>query len=204
MKLKGLFFLFLSINMSFAVAQSSDSLNTFLGRIFLPSIDIGYQIPNSSIIEGSVRFATSIEYRIRNNNDFFVRLNYDTYGARYNLQDENATSNTIEGTAQMYDVSIAPGYRFGDDTYRLMISFMPGIRFYEFPSASITNQQILIGQESNYLFTTSALITLEYYFDQKSALTLSLFQNQVWKKVDFWADGGSAVGISIGFITSLL
>ena len=36
----------------------------FLGRIFLPSIDIGYQIPNSDLIEGSERIATSIEYRI--------------------------------------------------------------------------------------------------------------------------------------------
>ncbi|GAB4417412.1 MAG: hypothetical protein OHK0039_27720 [Bacteroidia bacterium] len=54
------------------------------------------------------------------------------------------------------------------------------------------------------LFTTSFLTVVEYYFDEKSALTLSLFQNQVWRKVDFWQDGGAAWGFSLGFITSLL
>ena len=176
----------------------------FLGRIFLPSIDIGYQIPNSDLIEGSERIATSIEYRIRNNNDFFIRLNYDTYGARYNLPANNNTSNTISGTVQFSDISLAPGYRLGDNTFRLMFSYMPGIKLYEFPTATLNGQVIQISQEKKSLFTTTALITLEYYFDDKSALTLSLFQNQVWRDIDFWEDGSSAVGFSIGFITSLI
>jgi len=176
----------------------------FLGRIFLPSIDIGYQIPNSDLIEGSERIATSIEYRIRNNNDFFMRLNYDTYGARYNLPANNNTSNTISGTVQFSDISLAPGYRLGDNTFRLMFSYMPGIKLYEFPTATLNGQVIQISQEKKSLFTTTALVTLEYYFDDKSALTLSLFQNQVWRDIDFWEDGRSAVGFSIGFITSLI
>lgn len=176
----------------------------FLGRIFLPSIDIGYQIPNSDLIEGSERIATSIEYRLSNNNDFFIRLNYDTYGARYNLPADNNTSNTISGTVQFSDISLAPGYRLGDNTFRLMFSFMPGIKRYEFPTASVNGQAIQVSQEKKLLFTTTALVTLEYYFDEKSALTFSIFQNHVWREVDFWEDGRTAIGFSIGFITSLL
>lgn len=186
-----------------SLAQDRPS-NGFLSRIFLPSIDIGYQVPNTDLLEGATRFGTSIEYRIKNNNDFFVRLNYDTYGARYRLSAINSTSNTIEGTVQFSDVLLAPGYRLGDDTYRLMFSLMPGIKLYEFPSATLNGQLISVQQESKTLFTSSVLVTLEYYFDEKSALTLSIFHNQVWKEVDFWVGGRSAIGFSIGFITSLI
>lgn len=48
------------------------------------------------------------------------------------------------------------------------------------------------------------MTAIEYYFDEKSAFTFTLFQNQVWDKVDFWEDKGSAYGFSIGFITSLM
>ena len=184
--------------------NTSEEEYDFLGRIFLPSIDIGYQIPNSDLIEGSERIATSIEYRLSNNNDFFIRLNYDTYGARYNLPADNNTSNTISGTVQFSDISLAPGYRLGDNTFRLMFSFMPGIKRYEFPTASVNGQAIQVSQEKKLLFTTTALVTLEYYFDEKSALTFSIFQNHVWREVDFWEDGRTAIGFSIGFITSLL
>lgn len=192
---------------SFGQSNESDP-NNFWKRVFLPSIDVGYQIPNSSLLEGSVRFGTSIEYRVKNNNDFFIRLNYDTYGARYNLSTignaNNSLTNSIQGTVQFTDFLIAPGYRLGDNTWRIMFSVMPGIKIYEFPTATIDGQQVVISQEGKSVFTTSALTTLEYYFDEKSAFTISLFQNQVWKEVDFWVDGGSAVGFSIGFITSLM
>lgn len=196
--------LLLSVVPCTAQSADPDSTNAFLKRIFLPSIDAGYQFNNSSVLGGSVKFATTIEYRIRNNNDFFLRLSYDTYGARYQLPAANSTFNTIEGTVQMTDVSLAPGYRMGDNTFRLMFSFMPGIKLYEFPTAEVINQQIEIRQEGKSIFTTTFLTTLEYYFDEKSALTLSAFQNQVWKRVDFWEDSGAAYGISLGFITSLI
>ena len=184
--------------------EENNQENTFWSRIFLPSIDAGYQVPNSDLIRGSVRIGTSIEYRVRNNNDFFVRLNYDTYGAGFLLSDNNTTTNTIEGTVQFTDVLLGPGYRLGDNTFRIMFSVLPGIKLYEFPTADTDGQQIIIRQESKSVFTTVALTTLEYYINEKSALTLSFFQNQVWRKVDFWEDGGSAVGFSVGFITSLL
>jgi hypothetical protein len=186
------------------LSTDTTSEEGFWGRIFLPSIEVGYQIPNSSVLGGAVRFGTSIEYRIRNNNDFFIRLNYDTYGARYDLKTNNATTNSLQGTVQFTDIMLAPGYRFGDRTFRFMFCIMPGVKVYDFPSAVVNNQQILVSQQRRYIFSTSVLGTLEYYFDEKSALTFSLFQNQVYKQQDFWPDGGSAYGFSIGFITSLL
>lgn len=187
-----------------ALAQNEVNQNSFWKRIFLPSIDAGYQVPNSDVISGSLRIGTSIEYRIRNNNDFFIRLNYDTYGAKYNLANSNGTTNTIEGTAQFTDLVFGPGYRLGDNTFRLMFAALPGIKLYEFPTADTNGQQIILKQESKSVFTTMLLSTLEYYIDEKSALTLSVYQNQVWEDGDFWVGGRSAVGFSVGFITSLM
>ena len=190
---------------SHALAQTdSTERSGFWSRIFLPSIDIGYQWANSDLLDGSVRIGTSIEYRIRNNNDFFVRLNYDTYSARYLLANNNNTTNTLEGSAQFTDVLFGPGYRLGDRKFRIIFSAMAGIKLYEFPTAVVDGQQVIVRQEESAIFTTLFLSTLEYYIDDKSALTLSVYQNQVWQSVDFWANGGSAIGFSIGFITSLI
>ncbi len=104
-----------------AAAQTDSTANGFWSRIFLPSIEPGYQVPTSGLISPSLRFGTSIEYRFRNNNDFFVRLNYDTYGARYRRETNNATTNPIEGTVQFTDVTVSPGYRFGDNTFRFVV-----------------------------------------------------------------------------------
>ncbi|MEO1053415.1 MAG: hypothetical protein AAFX87_22465 [Bacteroidota bacterium] len=196
-------FLFISCNAA-AQDDTENTKNNFWGRIFLPSIDAGYQVSNSDLIGGSVRIGTSIEYRVRNNNDFFIRLNYDTYGASYTLANNNSTTNTIEGTVQFTDIVAGPGYRLGDNTFRLMFAVMPGIKLYDFPTATLDGQNITINSKSESIFTTILLSTVEYYVDSKSALTFSLYQNQVWNEVDFWVGGRSAVGFSIGFITSLL
>lgn len=131
-------------------------------------------------------------------------MNYDTYGSAYVLSNGNNTTNTIEGTVQFTDVVSGIGYRLGDNTFRMMISVMPGIKLYEFPTAVTEGQRIIVRQESKTTFTSIFLVTLEYYVDQKSALTFSIYQNQVWKSVDFWQNDGSAFGVSLGFITSLL
>ncbi len=189
---------------SIAQEKTDTTSKEFLSRIFLPSLDLGYQFPNSDLVSGSVRFSASIEYRFRNNNDFFLRLTYDTYGVNYDISDASSLFNTIEGNVQMTDIFLAPGYRFGGKKFRVMVSPMPGIKLYQVPTVNITGQDIDIEQESKSIFTTSILTTLEYYFDEKTAVTLSLYQNQVWKSVDYWEDGRWTLGFSVGFITSII
>jgi hypothetical protein len=187
-------------------SDKKDSLSTLdiiANRIFLPSFDIGYIQPITDLMEGDIIVKTSIEYRIRNNNDIFIRLTYDTYTSKYFLKSNNLTTNNIEGTASFSDLYIGSGYRFGDETIRFLLSVNPGIKFYEFPVAKIENDNVIIQQKSKIAFTTSFLSTLEYYFDEKSALTVSVFNNQVWEEIDFWAEGGSSIGLSLGFITAL-
>jgi hypothetical protein len=201
----GIIFLFIFSTLSLSAQEMTDEeFEEIAGRIFMPSLDVGYIHPNSDIMQGAYIVKTTLEYRISNNNDYFIRLSYDTYGSRYQLPGNASGFNTIEGTVQVQDIFLAPGYRWGDQKYRIMVALMPGIKIYEYPTASINNQNIQLKQEGRRLFTTSILTTLEYYFDEKSALAVSLYQNQVWKPVDFWSEGASAFGISIGLITSLL
>lgn len=188
---------------SVLIAQENPD-KAILRRIFLPSIDMGIDVPVSDILKPSLRIATAVEYRIRNNNDFFIRLNYDTYSPRYVLPASLSTTNTIEGTARISELSLAPGYRFGDKDFRLMIALNPGLKFYEFPVATAQGPVLQLSLSSGRVFSTSAFSTLEYYFDEKSALTFSLYYNRVWEAVDFWAEGQNSYGASLGFITALL
>lgn len=183
---------------------SDSTLNKIAGRIFLPSFDVGFQFSGSDLIGNSLVAKTSIEYRFRNNDDFFLRLSLDTYAADYFLKEVNQTSNNIEGTVQFSDFLLAPGYRLGDQDVRFIISTMAGVKTYSFPTASLQNQTILVRQKSKSIFTSTFLIAGELYFDQKSAITVSAHYNLVWKEIDFWEDNGGAFGISLGFITSLL
>ncbi|MDW3192351.1 MAG: hypothetical protein R8G66_08300 [Cytophagales bacterium] len=197
-------YLLLFVGAAVAQEETDTTFNKIASRIFLPSFDIGYQFSGSDLIGNSLVAKTSIEYRFRNNDDFFIRLSLDTYGAEYNLREINNTTNNIEGTVQFNDFLLAPGYRFGDHEFRVLVTAMSGIKTYEFPTADLNGTTITVRQKSRSIFTSTFLIAGELYFDQKSAVTLSLHYNQVWKNIDFWEDGGGAYGISMGFITSLL
>lgn len=86
----------------------------------------------------------------------------------------------------------------------MMFAVGPGWKMYDFPVGELQVSDIILSQDRRSVFTTSFMTALEYYFNEKSAVTITLFQNQVWERVDFWEDNGSAYRFSIGFITSLM
>ncbi len=177
---------------------------TFGEQVFLPSIEIGYMHELADELGGGVLLKTSIEYRVRNNNDIFFRINYDTYNADYELDPENGITNVIKGTAHFTDLLFGAGYRFGDNKWRCFIMVQPGIKYYNFPEPVITNTAINIEQGKSRTFCTRATLGFEYYITEKSAISLDFLQGQVWDETAFWKDSGSAIGFSVGFITSLM
>ncbi|MGD1847111.1 MAG: hypothetical protein ACFB10_17105 [Salibacteraceae bacterium] len=172
-------------------------------QVFLPSLEIGYLFNSASVLSGSVLIKSSIELRLRNNNDLFLRVNYDKYDADYTLEPENNLTNVIKGTAAFTDLLLGPGYRFGDKKYRMFIMVQGGFKYYNFPEFVQNNNVVNLEQGRSRTFTSRATLGLEYYLTEKSAISLDFIQGQVWDKKDFWADSGSALGFSIGFITSL-
>lgn len=183
--------------------QEAAGDENFGSQIFLPSIEIGYVGNSADVLSGGVLVKTSLEYRVRNNNDLFFRLNYDNSTADYTLGSENALTNVIEGTASFNDLLFGTGYRFGDNKLRMFIMLQAGVKYYNFPEFVQTNSVISISQAKSNVFSTRATLGFEYYFTEKSAFSFDLLQNQVWDEKDFWNESGSAYGFSVGFITSL-
>lgn len=172
-------------------------------QIFLPSIEMGYVHNNASALSGGIITKTSIEFRLRNNNDLFSRVNYDIHNTEYTLESINLASNIIKGKASFSDILAGLGYRFGDAKFRYFLMAQSGIRLYNYPIAIQNGNEITIEQGGNSIFMTRATIGVEYYFDEKSAVSFEVFQSQVWDKVDFWKDRGDGVGFSLGIITAL-
>jgi len=185
------------------VSAQDQSPEGYASRIFLPSIEIGYFNHGSELLGAGLITKTSLEYRFRNNNDFFLRINYDQHRADFQLEIINGTSNVIEGTASFTDALLGPGYRFGDRKLRAFVMFQAGLDFYNFPVARQSGTTINIEQGLDKVFCTRATLGFEYYFNEKAAFSVDFFQNQIWERKAFWPDRGDAWGISAGVITSL-
>ena len=185
-------------------SQTGNTAEEDFGKqVFLPSIEMGYLNNQAKHLSGGLVLKTSIEYRIRNNNDVFFRLNYDTYDSKYKLENINSLTNIVKGVASFSDLLLGAGYRFGDAKVRSFVALQSGVKFYNFPIAHQTGSITNIELNSRNLFTTRVALGAEYYMNEKSAFTLEIFQNQVWNKQDFWLDSGNIYGVSVGFITAL-
>lgn len=183
-------------------AQTEDE--NIVSRIFLPSLEIGFVDHASEFLSPGVIVKTSIELRLRNNNDFFFRVNYDPYDSEYRFENIDGTSNVLSGKVLFTDILGGLGYRFGDSNFRCFLMVQPGVKLYNIPTASISDNTITIEQEGKSIFTTRTTVGFEYYFEKNAALTFDIFQSQVWEETDFWIERGGAWGFSVGVITALL
>ena len=197
-------FLFLLMSIGFCIHGQEKPVDekAFGRQIFLPSIEMGYAGSSASALSGGLITKTSIEFRLRNNNDIFARINYDIINSEYTLENVN-TTNIIKGKASFNDLLAGIGYRFGDEKFRCFLMVQPGVRLYNYPIALQQGNEITIDQSGNNIFMTRATVGLEYYFDAKTAISFDVFQNQIWEARDFWNDRGDSYGLSIGVITSL-
>jgi hypothetical protein len=157
----------------------------------------------SEILQGGVIVKTSIELRLRNNNDFFFRVNYDPYTSDYQVSDIDGTTNILNGEASFSDLLLGLGYRFGENKFRYFLMIQPGIKFYNVPVATQNANIVNVELDGRNIFTTRTTLGFEYYFNEKAAFSIDFFQNQVWRRVDFWPDRGDAYGFSVGVITAL-
>lgn len=183
----------------------SQSDSTSIGeKIFLPSLEIGYIHSNSEFLSDGLLIKTSLEYRLGNRKGLLFRLNYDTYDTNYELENIDNLTNVVNGTAFFSDLILGGGYRLNiDGNLCFLFIFQPGVKFYDFPVATQEGNAITIGQDNRSIFTSRSTLGLEYYLNNKSAISFDLFHNQVWDSVDFWINHRAGFGISLGFITAL-
>jgi len=195
-------FLILFFFIDFYCIYAQENENSFGRQIFLPSLEIGYIINNAEMLSGGLLVKTSIEYRYKNNNDLFLRLNYDNSDANYKMQTDNF-SNVLEGKARFSDLLLGFGYRFGDRKVRFFLLAQAGLKFYNFPTLEQNNNNFSLRDVSRDLWMSRITLGAEYYFDEKSAFTLEILQSSIWENKDFWQDKTGSWGIAVGFITSL-
>ena len=201
---KTLLILKLSLVFTHAFSQEKSTEKKAYGEFFSPTLEIGYvRNPSKSLSDG-LMIKTSIEYRLKQVNDFFFRANYDTYDVKYNLENLNNLSNIVKGTAYFSDLMAGVGYRFGKQKNRFTLLVQPGVKFYDFPVATNENNIITINQAGKSLFVNRITAGYEYYINSKSAFTIDVFGNMVGKKVDFWNEKRGAFGLSIGFTTAIM
>lgn len=204
MKKRTLFLLFSIYCVSSSYAQEDEAdEKKFAKNVFLPSFEIGYIHNNANILSGGLLMKTSLEYRFTNNNDWFLRFNYDNSNANYNFDFEDF-SNVLEGKTRFSDLLLGLGYRLGDKKWRSFLLVQGGTKFYNYPTLEQNGQTLALKDASNQLGLSRVTLGLEYYFDEKSAVSVEVLQSAVWKKQDFWNEKTGSWGILVGFITSLL
>lgn len=185
------------------LAQDDLPAEKQFGRyIFLPSVEVGYLHNRAPELSGGLLMKTSIEGRWRNNNDVFMRLNYDNSDAQYSVV-PTASLSAVEGKTRFSDALAGLGYRFGDSKWRMFLLAQVGFRFYNYPVFEQTSTGLLFKDIGGRATATRATLGFEYYFDEKSALTVEIMEAHVWNSVDFWQANGAAWGFSVGVITSL-
>ncbi|WKN43065.1 hypothetical protein [Tunicatimonas pelagia] len=85
--------------LGYSQSEDDQAATSLREQIFLPALEIGYLYNGAQSLSGGLLVKTSIEYRLKNNNDVFFRLNYDTYDTKYKLENINGLTNIINGTA---------------------------------------------------------------------------------------------------------
>ncbi|OJJ15312.1 hypothetical protein BKI52_38500 [marine bacterium AO1-C] len=171
-------------------------------RIFLPSLEIGYVGYSSQELSGGVMVKTAIEYRLKTQDSFYFRLNYDNRRATYKIQPTGLT-NVIEGKVNFSDLIGGVGYRFGKDKLQWIVLLQGGVSFYDVPEFELAGTVLNLRNKGKNVPISRLTIGLEYYLDSNSAITLELLQSQFWNQEDFWQDNQSAWGISLGVTATL-
>lgn len=182
--------------------QTNDDKKGIRYRIFLPSLEIGYVDYGAKELSGGIMVKTGIEYRLKTQDAFYFRLNYDNRDSKYITQ-PSGLSNVVEGKVRFSDLIAGVGYRFGKDKLQFIVLAQGGTSFYTVPSFELNGGVLSLRNRSKNVPISRVTLGMEYYLDANSAITLEILQSQFWNKEDFWMDNQSAWGISLGVTATL-
>lgn len=184
----------------FTYAQS-DSVSTFLSKLYFP-FDFGYTIAKQKSVPNGGIIKTGLEYRINKEKGLFIRFNFNNRNNKFQIS-ENLSTNVIEGQLKFDDYVIGLGYRIGEKKIKGFGLCQAGISMYSFPS--------IIGISNNYKIKENQATTpvfkqtlgLEYYVAKNAAMTIETLYIFQTSNSAFWNKSFSSFGISIGLTTTL-
>jgi hypothetical protein len=183
-------------------SQEGETTDEVYTQLFNTYFEVGYIFENTNALGNGLLFKTGFEYRPTSTNSYFIRLNYDTYDAIYDLQILQDISRPMSGDASFTDAILGVGYRWGNQKIRFLGLIQGGLKFYNYPTLIEEDNFRFISLDDRLNWMTRVTVGMEYYFDESFAFSIDLFQNQVWQRQDFWSDHAGAWGFTFGLIGS--
>ncbi|MEM6804600.1 MAG: hypothetical protein AAF696_24585 [Bacteroidota bacterium] len=192
-------FLLLGINSSTLTQEDSLKWLRLDERIFSTYLEIGVVAELSDQLEGGRFMKSAFEFRMKGRHHLFFRGNYDQYSSTYKVKAEEAAEIVLDNHANMSDVILGPGYRFGKNAHRFTLLYQAGIKYYS--KAAILpglNKKVLFMEEGYSIFTHRLSTGIEYYFGPTFSITLEAFHNMVGKRKDYWTERKGSLGLTLG------
>lgn len=187
----------------FSQSDWKDKVSYLAKHTFTPALEVGYVWNNSKELLNSIMFKGAAEYRFNNLRGPVIRGNYDTYYAKYQINNLNNLARIVKGTAFFSDIMLGGGYRIGNLRHRCFGLLQGGVKWYDYPEVSESTSTIEIRMENQFAATGRVTLGYEFYVNERSAFTLEGMHSRVFERKHYWKEDGGSWALSFGFTTSL-
>ena len=178
---KILLFISLIISTIFTAQAQVKTPDKIAERFFMPAIQMGYINHNSESISSGLIIQTSLDYRTKRG--FLLRLNYDDFSGRLNLNYSNNQKYSARIPISEFIGGI--GYRLTKQRNSYFIIFQSGIRFYENPIIENSNGNLNIEQKDATIGTVRYTFGYEYEIFENIFLNSEIFLGYFYNSKDF-------------------
>jgi hypothetical protein len=173
--------------------------NKIAERFFMPALQMGYINHNSESISSGLIIQTSLDYRTKRG--IMVRLNYDDFSGRLNLNYSN--NQKYSAKIPISEFIGGAGFRLTKHRSNYFLVIQSGIRFYENPIIQNFNGNLNIEQEDARIGTMRYTFGYEYEIFENIFLNSEIFLGHFYHKKDFWNNKKLHYGITLGISARL-
>lgn len=195
-----LFFSLIFLTFHSAKAQSNEA-SSFLEKLYFP-FDFGYTLPIDKNMNSGGLIKTGLEFRIKKEQGFFIRFNFDNRTNNFNIK-ENQTTNVVVGKIKFDDYVIGAGYRLGDNKIKVFRLCQGGISTFNFPTIIGSTNNFMLDEQEKSMPVIKLTLGFEYYVAQNAALTIETGYILHTTNTVFWNKKFSIFGLSVGLTTTL-
>lgn len=152
-------------------AEPSEQPEEARERFFMPEIEVGVIWSGDPDISPGLTFRTSVEWRLRRIQAPFARFSYDSTNARIVRRDLGEVVSLTAGLAT-HDLIAGGGMRFGPPALQGTASLQGGVQITGLPELQGDEADLVIGQRTRWSGVLVGGLGVEWYFNQRTALTV--------------------------------
>ncbi len=139
---------------------------TSLGSKFYFPNAIGLSVPfkdNPAMLRTGFALNTAIEYRPREENSSFLKIDVNFLNNNYTAHQFNVPTNIIQGKLSSVFILMGAGYRAKAGRWAFFAEVLPGLGLRSYDKATINDEGVLISRVTNDYFALKAAPGIEYY-----------------------------------------